>query len=190
MEYIPNDSHERALLNPVSNLSWYDVIEFCNFLSNFFGLDCVYSVDGETNPENWEGDYGLRGELVIDSSLNGFRLPTLEEWIYAAKGGEDYIYSGSNDINEVAWYYYNSDSKLKNVAQKKANAYGLYDMTGNASEWTSSQNEDKRIYCGGRYDSYPKACEIDSDYSSWKPGDKLRVGFRLVRTITEENTDN
>lgn len=189
MEYIPNDSHERALLNPVGNLSWYDVIEFCNFLSNFFGLDCVYSVDGETNPENWEDDgYGYK--LVIDSSLNGFRLPTLEEWIYAAKGGEDYIYSGSNDINEVAWYKYNSDSKLKYVAQKKANAYGLYDMSGNTSEWTSSQNEDQRIYCGGGYDYDSEYCEIDSDYFSWKPDAKSRIGFRLVRTITEENTDN
>lgn len=189
MEYNPNDLHERALLNPVSNLSWYDVIEFCNFLSNFFGLDCVYSVDGETNPENWEYDYGLLGELVIDSSLNGFRLPTLEEWKYAAKGGEDYIYSGSNDIDEVAWYYYNSDSKLKNVAQKKANAYGLYDMSGNVGEWTSSKDLGDRIYCGGSVYSAGR-CEIDGDYDLAHPGSKNPIGFRLVRTITEENTDN
>ena len=191
MEYIPNDSHERALLNPVSNLSWYDVIEFCNYLSNIFGLDCVYSVDGETNPENWEYNYigELQGELVIDSSLNGFRLPTLEEWIYAAKGGEDYIYSGSNDINEVAWYDGNSGD-VNNVAQKKANAYGLYDMTGNVSEWTSSQNGNQRIICGGSYYNSEEFCKIDN-YFSGDPNKKNdKRGFRLVRTITEENTDN
>lgn len=192
MDYIPNASHERALLNPVGNLSWYDVIEFCNFLSNFFGLDCVYSVDGETNPENWKYyDSGnLRGELVIDTSSNGFRLPTLEEWIYAAKGGEDYIYSGSNDIYEVAWYYNNSGD-VNNVAQKKANAYGLYDMSGNVSEWTSSQNGNQRIICGGSYYNSEEFCKIDRDYYSDDPDMKSdKIGFRLVRTITEENTDN
>ena len=47
-----------------------------------------------------------------------------------------------------------------------------------------------KIYCGGDYGSYPKYCEIDSDYFSWKPDVKMSVGFRIVRTITEENTDN
>ena len=184
------DYYDRnSILDPCT-VTFFEAIEFCNNLSIAYGLDCVYSVDGETNPENWEYGYGnLRGELVIDSSLNGFRLPTLEEWIYAAKGGEDYIYSGSNDIDEVAWYEYNSGSKLKNVAQKKANAYGLYDMSGNVNEWTSSQNGNQRIYCGGCYYDGSYFCEIDRDYYSAFP-DYNEVGFRLVRTITEENTDN
>ena len=73
----------------------------------------MYSVDGETNPANWKYDdtNSLQGEIVIDTSSNGFRLPTFEEWTYAAKGCENFIYSGSNDINEVAWYSENSDKK-------------------------------------------------------------------------------
>ena len=62
-------------------------------------------------------------------------------------------------------------------------------MSGNAYEWTSSQNEDERIYCGGGCGSYPEACEIDREHSSNYPKNEI-FGFRLVRTITEENTDN
>ena len=56
---------------------------------------------------------------------------------YAAKGGEDFIYSGSDDMNEVAWCYENSKRKTHPVALKKPNAYGLYDMTGNVCEWVA-----------------------------------------------------
>ena len=179
-------------LYPDREVSFFEAIEFCNNLSIAYGLDCVYSVDGETNPANWKYDYrnSLQGEIVIDTSSNGFRLPTLDEWTYAAKGGENFIYSGSNDINEVAWYNGNSAKSYQYVAQKKPNAYGLYDMSGNVSEWTSSQNGNQRIVCGGSYrDS--ESCKIDRDYYSEDPDKKnSEIGFRLVRTITEENTDN
>jgi serine/threonine protein kinase len=63
------------------------------------------------------------------------RLPTEAEWEYAACAGENFIYSGSNDLNEIAWYKDNSSDKLNNVGIKKPNAFGLYDLTGNAWEW-------------------------------------------------------
>ena len=63
-----------------------------------------------------------------------FRLPTEAEWEYAAKGGFAYPYSGSNKLDEVAWYANNAE-QTHNVGEKKANGYGLYDMSGNASEF-------------------------------------------------------
>lgn len=193
-KYLVDDPsrYDYLVLYPY-RVSFFEAIEFCNNLSIAYGLDCVYSVDGETNPANWKYDYtnSLQGEIVIDTSSNGFRLPTLEEWTYAAKGGENFIYSGSNDINEVAWYSGNSDYDFKYVAQKKANAYGLYDMSGNVSEWTSSQNGNERIICGGSYYDSEVSCKIDRDYYSEDPNKKSdKIGFRLVRTITEESTDN
>lgn len=80
------------------------------------------------------------------NSLTGlnFRLPTEAEWEYAARGGnksKGYKYSGSNDIDRVAWYYDNTSS-TRAVATKSPNELGLYDMSGNVWEWCSDSYKD------------------------------------------------
>ena len=74
----------------------------------------------------------------LDSVLTfGFRIPTLGEWIFAAKGGhysEGYNYAGSNNPNHVAWHKGNSGGQLHPVQQKVPNELGIYDMSGNACE--------------------------------------------------------
>lgn len=69
-----------------------------------------------------------------------FRLPTEAEWEYAALGGgysHGYVYAGSNTLNEIAWHTYNSLNSKQAVKRLKPNELGLYDMTGNLSEWCS-----------------------------------------------------
>ncbi|MBR5638386.1 MAG: SUMF1/EgtB/PvdO family nonheme iron enzyme [Muribaculaceae bacterium] len=69
-----------------------------------------------------------------------FRLPTEAEWECAARGGKKsngYKYSGSNNINDVAWYDENSGNKTHDVASKHPNELGIYDMSGNVAEWCS-----------------------------------------------------
>ncbi|MDD7610505.1 MAG: SUMF1/EgtB/PvdO family nonheme iron enzyme [Spirochaetales bacterium] len=182
-----NPSYYKGDNNPVEKVSWYDAIYFCNKLSKKFGFTPVYAVDGKTDVGIWNyiphnGD-SIRGEVTQNIKANGFRLPTVEEWQYAAKGGQNYTYSGSNKLDEVGWYNSNSGGKTHPVAQKKSNGYGLYDMSGNVFEWCWDVNpysSNHRYRRGGSYDSYGGRCEVDyrnDDYASYQD---YNLGFRVV----------
>ena len=172
---------------PVENVSWYDAIYFCNKLSKKNGLQPVYAVDGETSVRKWDyepyNDDEIYGEITQDIFADGYRLPTVEEWLYAAKGGKNYRYSGSYDIDKVAWYEGNSNDVVHPVAQKNSNGYGLYDMSGNVMEWCWDSNGNERYYCGSYYGDYSKSCKLDEglfhDYADFRDNS---IGFRLVRS--------
>ena len=97
---------------PAYNLSWDDCQSFITKLNRYTGLH--------------------------------FRLPTEAEWEYAAKGGKHsrgYKYAGSNNINDVAWYWQNSGDAVHEVAKKDPNELGIYDMSGNVREWCSDWSD-------------------------------------------------
>lgn len=172
---------------PVSNISWYDAIYFCNKLSVKKGLQPVYAVDGETKVCEWDykphNEDEIYGDITQNIFADGYRLPTVEEWQYAAKGGKNYRYSGSDDIDKVVWYDDNSIWGTHPIAQKKSNGYGLYDMSGNVSEWCwDSEGNYSRYYCGGNCDSSDYDCEVDSWYDYDADDRNSYIGFRLVRS--------
>ena len=192
-----NPSDFKGSDNPVNRVSWYDAIYFCNKLSEKKGLEPVYSVNGTTDVTKW--NYTPHKEVDIplnvtqDTTANGFRLPTLEEWQYAAEGGQYYVYSGSDDLDEVGWYGDNSSDKIHPVAKKKANGYGLYDMSGNVWEWVWDVNpygRYDRCYCGGDYFNYAKylnktnssICEVGS-WNTKRPDFSGGLGFRIVCSV-------
>jgi len=124
--------------------------------------------------------------LEIISSINAltgltFRIPTDTEWLYAAKGGSKslgFTYSGSNDINEVAWYYNNSERNLHNVKQLMSNEAGFYDMSGNAGELIIKSGEYYMI--GGYYYGDSKACELTAEPVSTNSS---YLGLRLCMSV-------
>ena len=174
---------------PVEYVSWYDAIYFCNKLSQKGGLEPVYSVNGSTDVTKWgytpHNGNKISGKITKNSDVNGYRLPTEEEWEYTARGGQNYKYAGSDNLNEVGWYYDNSGDMTHPVAQKKPNGYGLYDMSGNVWEWCWDiyENYDYRCERGGSWYGSSYNCKVDyRDYDN--AYDRYDIyGFRLARTI-------
>jgi len=147
------------------------------------------------------------------SRLTGktYRLPTEAEWDYAARGGTKsvgFTFSGSNNIDDVAWYERNSENTTHPVGQKQPNELGLYDMTGNVWEWCSdwydkdyynrspTQNPQgpatgsEFVIRGGSWSHDPQNCRA-AGRNSGEPGERYTViGFRPVVSSNNNPVDN
>lgn len=118
---------------PVTNVSWFDAAELANKLSIAQGLEPCYKLNRD--------DDGKITSAEIIPDANGWQMPTVEQWRECAKAGEDHKYPGSDDPDEVAWHSGNSDNRIHRVGELKPNAWGLYDMAGNAWEWTNTTKD-------------------------------------------------
>ncbi len=181
---------------PVIGISWYGAVAFCNYLSEREGLTPVYNLN------NW----------TANMNANGYRLPTEAEWEYAARGGNEsqsFKYSGSSNVDAVAWYGDNSNasgnSNLDNgqgtlpVGSKQPNELGIYDMSGNVWEWcwdwyvsdhysNSLQDNPKgpargsvRVLRGGSWNDRARYVRVAYRFGYAPSFSSSGVGFRILR---------
>ena len=174
---------------PVETVSWWEVLEYCNKLSEKYGLESVYELSKSSEGILMIKELG--GKIVSPDKVNfenteGFRLPTEVEWEWFASGGQkaieqgtfNYIYSGSNNIDEVAWYYENvrkfDVASTKDVGLKNSNQLGLYDCSGNVWEWCYDtiefdENGDYKNIKNGNLYMY-EAFDLSNTYRRMKGG--------------------
>jgi len=202
---------------PVSNVSMQDAARFANKLSESRGLPSCYRFDQCTLEDGGVFMRCAVWEQTVASlyDCQGYRLPTELEWEYAARAGtKSAVYSGdivpvvsgcdwSESADRIGWYCGNSDRSIRPSGRKAANAWGLYDTSGNVSEWVTTVFDGAGYAKGPLIDPFPKLVpnqQIDisrgggaggrlsmmrsaSRYMNSPNVHAVGFGFRLVRTL-------
>ena len=158
---------------PVETVSWHESIAFCNLLSELEGMNPCYMVSD-------------KNKVTINSEAKGYRLPTEGEWEYACRGGNTGPRYG--DLDNIAWYKYNTAGQSQPVGEKMPNDWGLHDMLGNVWEWCEDLYDEEvygtyRIFRGGGWSDEARGC-LASNRRRSHPTFKIEdLGFRLAKSI-------
>lgn len=180
--YFPPFPGEDQDKRPVEMISWFQALEFCNAKSIEEGLTPFYSFEGS-----------LKNKTALKNPhANGYRLPTVKEWEYAAlsAGKDAFMYAGTNKtqgtlgLNAHAWFTDNADFATHEIGIKLSNSLGFYDMSGNVFEWCEddlSSASVSGVWKGGCAISGPEECRISYKGEYLPDTRNSFTGLRLAR---------
>lgn len=162
---------------PVTEVSWFDALAFCNARSRAEGLTPCYRIGDDPD--------GL--DVAWDRDTDGYRLPTEAEWEHACRAGSTDVRPG--ELDDIAWYRGNSGDEVHVVATKAPNAWGLHDMIGNVWEWCWDRYDTDvygpyRVFRGGGWLDPPRGCRASCRRKSHPTLRIDDLGFRLARSVT------
>jgi formylglycine-generating enzyme required for sulfatase activity len=186
---VANPAVNRGTDLPVENVSWDQINEAAGFLERINHSQILPVVLAQ-----------------LPAAAGAFRLPTEAEWEYAARGGrhwrDGFRFSGSNAIDEVAWYERRHGDHTQPVAQKAPNQLGIYDMSGNVWEWCQDAftrdvvqipgngtpfvgPSAERVLRGGCFHNWAIHCTVFKRYEIARDYRDGCIGFRLVFSVAD-----
>lgn len=182
--------------HPVVAINWYDSVKWCNARSEKDGFVPVYEVNGEV--------YRTGNSIPVPQTTDGYRLPTVEEWQYMARGcrkgmrfpwGDTIAHSNANyysvassyDVSSTQGYHpdYLIDwPGTSPCGAFAANGMGLYDMAGNVWEWCWDTAPEGRFMAGGSWQNSADTARCGATLGDAPANSRFNAGFRTVRSVS------
>jgi len=194
--------------HPVQTVNWYDVVKWCNARSEQAGLTPAYYTDAGYTTVYRTGTVSGVAPPYVNGSADGYRLPTDEEWEYAARGGAEshrfpwsdsdnishtranyralggYAYDDSDEADYHPTYATGGTPYTSPSGAFAANGYGLYDMAGNVYEWCYSWYPGlegwHRVMRGGSWNNNANNCRVGNRNNNTPGNANNNIGFRAV----------